>query len=400
MTGLTFVEAQNIPAVAWTDGVTRGIDWRLTFVNGPNTLVSSVGVGSSLTAGTKPSQVFSLDPTKAGILQIRPRWGGIPYEAQAIATGKFANANIVINIPTDASDDMVFTIAQKVRDNFPSGRTVYVELANEPWNWAFSPFSQFAQSGPVFLQNNPFLLTMYVYRSVQCRDIFKKVFGARSGEICGYLNCQMGDDASSYLNYAKQNNLIIDAIACAPYVNPDDTDANRAAFSALDDDQCIDVYVHDLLYRPTGIGAMIGRLKASVNAYNQATGGNCKILCYEGGVGRAVPMNAANTGYNQGQHRNLIYNPNFYWAEQSHYALLQTLGVADFHIYGIGLRFAPDGWGVYHHYAQQPGRGDGSDGKADNRLFRFGVKPATVNQDASCVSVRGQAWLDWNAGVK
>ena len=400
VTGLSGFEPQGLPSITWADGSTGGTLVRTVYVNGPNSLVSRWGPGAAVATGTKPAGVTPLDPTKAFWQRIYPRWGGIPYAAQAIATGKFPSTNIVVNIPTDASDDLVATIAQQIRDNFPAGRTVYVEYCNEPWNWFFSPFPTLTVAGDIFLKSKPFLLALYAYRSVQCRDIFKQVFGSRSGEICGYLNCQMGDNGKTYLDYAKANGWTIDALACAPYVAPNDTDDVRAAYTALDDDQCLDVYVHDLLYRSGGTGSQLAALKAQIDAYNRATGGKCRLVCYEGGVGRAVPTNPGGNGWNDARSRNLIYNPLFYWAEQSHYALLQNVGVQDFHIYALGIKWAPDGWGLYHAYLQQPGRGDGSDGQADNRLSRYGVKAATVNQDASCVSVRGQAWLDWNLGVK
>ena len=57
-------------------------------------------------------------------------------------------------------------------------------------------------------------------------------------------------------------------------------------------------------------------------------------------------------------------------------------------------------YGAYHTPWQQHGRGDGSDGKADNRLTlacpgKARSKSATTNQDVVNVSVRGQAFIDW-----
>jgi hypothetical protein len=58
-------------------------------------------------------------------------------------------------------------------------------------------------------------------------------------------------------------------------------------------------------------------------------------------------------------------------------------------------------WGLYHWQQQPYGRGDGSDGAADNRLCLATPgyphsKAPTVNQDLQNVSVRGLAWLAWN----
>jgi hypothetical protein len=62
--------------------------------------------------------------------------------------------------------------------------------------------------------------------------------------------------------------------------------------------------------------------------------------------------------------------------------------------------FGNNNWGLYHSPYQPYGKGDGSDGKANNRLclatpgFTH-TKAATTNQDQQNVSVRGQAFLEW-----
>ena len=62
-------------------------------------------------------------------------------------------------------------------------------------------------------------------------------------------------------------------------------------------------------------------------------------------------------------------------------------------------------WCLYHWLGQLPGRGDGSDGKFDNRNClatpgREGSKGPNENQDLKAVSVRGQALIDWNRCVR
>ena len=57
-------------------------------------------------------------------------------------------------------------------------------------------------------------------------------------------------------------------------------------------------------------------------------------------------------------------------------------------------------FGAYLWQTQDHGRGDGSDGKANNRLTlacpgKTNSKSPTVNQDMVNVSVRGQAFIDW-----
>ena len=57
--------------------------------------------------------------------------------------------------------------------------------------------------------------------------------------------------------------------------------------------------------------------------------------------------------------------------------------------------------GAQYSWGDQPaGKGDGSDGKANNRLCLAtpgypNSKASTTNQDLQNVSVRGQAFLEW-----
>jgi hypothetical protein len=96
----------------------------------------------------------------------------------------------------------------------------------------------------------------------------------------------------------------------------------------------------------------------------------------------------------------LVYNPNFRQAELDFFAYCQKW-VKGGNIYAYGM---PTGetaqWVVYHWQGQKPGKGDGSDGLADNRLClampgQPHTKARNTSQDATNVSVRGQAFLDW-----
>jgi hypothetical protein len=114
----------------------------------------------------------------------------------------------------------------------------------------------------------------------------------------------------------------------------------------------------------------------------------------------AVGVGVRGADYQLG--RDMIYHPNFRIVEQDYYATLQQCGYDNFNLYAYDKGYFNyiTQWGIYHGAAQLPGKGDGSDGKANNLACLAapgpGQKSATVNQDAHNVSVRGQALLEWN----
>ena len=55
----------------------------------------------------------------------------------AMATGSFPGTNLQVNIPLSATSAYIYDVAVKIRNNFPAGRRVYLELADEPWNYFF-----------------------------------------------------------------------------------------------------------------------------------------------------------------------------------------------------------------------------------------------------------------------
>jgi hypothetical protein len=96
----------------------------------------------------------------------------------------------------------------------------------------------------------------------------------------------------------------------------------------------------------------------------------------------------------------ICYNPQFRQCTLDFFAFCQKW-IRHGNSYAFDL---PTGegtmWCTYHWQGQQPGVGDGSDGKADNRLClaypgQPHTKATTTSQDATNVSVRGQAFLDW-----
>jgi hypothetical protein len=101
----------------------------------------------------------------------------------------------------------------------------------------------------------------------------------------------------------------------------------------------------------------------------------------------------------------IVSHPQFYIVEQDYYLANQMFGYSDF----CNMTFAnavaqAEQWLLFRYLGDVAGRGDGSDGKANNLLCRSlpglsGTKSLTTNLYENTVSVRAKAWQDWNAGV-
>jgi len=155
---------------------------------------------------------------------------------------------------------------------------------------------------------------------------------------------------------------------------------------------------------------------SNINAYNAATGNNCTIISYEGGYFNGCTNTCTvNSGPRAGMsiygygnitpawNHDIQYDPVWGIYEKDFYGLLQDYGFEGLAIYSRSLYyFYQTAWGAYHYVGQPYGKGDGSDGKANNRLWfvspEFAVNyagTASTNQDLNCVSVRGQSHVEW-----
>lgn len=109
--------------------------------------------------------------------------------------------------------------------------------------------------------------------------------------------------------------------------------------------------------------------------------------------------------------RDMQYHPNMYFVDNDRRYMMETVGmfqVWNEYTYSLNTNGYQDGWGDYTWYSEPYGRGDGSiagDGiRHDNRLLQATPgkqysKTASQNFNLIQVSVRGQAFRDWNAGV-
>lgn len=484
--GTTMNFAGSWPTFSYTDGKTdvmtnlAGVGW----VTGPNSFCMGTYAGNS-TAATL-SQSYTLNPATNTTSWTAPGGPQLPVEYAAIATAQVPGADLHVNISHNATDALVDDWARRIRDNFPSGRTVWVELSNEPWN---TGFAQWRYYGPLtsMLYPGQHYYASLVQRSKQVwqrfRDRFDENGAGRAGDIKAVLNfISTGNaDCTAALNYAAAQTppLRVDAAAIAPYIDTTNEYQMVAALKRADTQQALDLYIH-WLYHDTASGGYPFRYQAfgsSLAAYNAATGYACQLIGYEGGLELPVPQRATGPGtvavvngattvagtgtkftahYRPGDQftvvysdhsttvtlatvdsdtqltlsaayadvsstgrayqlvmdnpreraRDFQYDPNNYVVETDFYALAQANGFQRFNTFCYAYTYYQGQylWGLYHGAFQEHGLGDGTDGKLNNRLClavpgQPNTKSATTNQELNTVSVRGQAWLDWNAAV-
>jgi len=116
-----------------------------------------------------------------------------PFETTATVSGSLPGCDHFVNVPTYATDAAAASIAQRIRDNFPKGRRVYVEYSNENWNFVVSQIytdvmGALGAWGALAAQGAP---NPYIVRASQHHDTFVSVFNQtdihgntnRGGEI-------------------------------------------------------------------------------------------------------------------------------------------------------------------------------------------------------------------------
>ena len=111
-----------------------------------------------------------------------------PPEAACAATADLPGCGLWINVPPAATDACVAAWAQRVRDNFPAGRKVYVENGNEHFNTARPAPFYYAAGDELGLWGTAGLGydQAYALRTAQMHQIFYNVFQQR--DINGVSN--------------------------------------------------------------------------------------------------------------------------------------------------------------------------------------------------------------------
>ena len=166
---------------------------------------------------------------------------GCPYEA-TILLGKLTGKDIWVNIPWNASDDLIASIGTLYRDTFPATQKIYLEHGNEPWNTSFLQGTWYKNNYVTELQTRglPAATSAYqgrqmlqAYDSRNAWDIWRDIFGTTefSSRIVRVLNSQstspdwtadiMHDNGFGRGGVGDVNPGFLqnpDAIAVAPYI--------------------------------------------------------------------------------------------------------------------------------------------------------------------------------------
>lgn len=166
----------------------------------------------------------------AGINQA-DRVRGVALE-HMLALAKAANADPWFTIPWNADADYVTRMAKLVHDSLPPGRRVYVELANEPWNYAFPLAHQIQKEGlATGLDTNGFqaLLKRYSQKTIATMRIWSTVFADKPAALVRVAGSQAVNPwvTEQILAYPGLP-AAIDAVAIAPYFQYDKGEASTA----------------------------------------------------------------------------------------------------------------------------------------------------------------------------
>ena len=381
--------------------VTGPMSWAIDTRNGSN----GATLGPS-TAYPSASTFYVLNPASENYLISLPGAPGIPQEIGAQITGSFAGCNMHVNLPATGSDSLAYFVANKVLDNLPAGRKVYVELFDEFWNWGQPGIFVSGMFGQLLGYSDT--VEWYVIRSGQLRTIFRTVFGSRANEIHMLLNAQFSSpgNGQEMLNLAIANGVTVDTYAVAPYIDPDNqTSVSPTAWNnSKTIQQMVDLWIHDLYYNTNGFtSAIAGHFSnlATYNAnpispnYNSTTGGTCFLYGYEGGYQHGAPASANNLTTLT---HDLPYDPDWLIIEQDFYALLQKSGFVDFSIDEYcGYYFGSNNWSNYHGPYQQPGAPLSNRNWFCTPGFQIDYKgTAATNQDANTQAVRDKLfWTGW-----
>lgn len=358
---------------------------------------------ASLPSSTLAEPV-DLDPETCKAYAAFPSQEQLPYAMHSRAANQLDSPTCFYSLPLYGTDDCYHAIAEEIRDNLDRGRLAYIEIGCEEWN--FNQQKQFFFMASTAMLPGQTLWATYLLRYARAREIFGKAFGDRAQDLRFYINQQAVNVRSELFDFMESQTppIRIDATAIAPYISHGDNylpDETQEAFAQLDPDEILDLWIHTLWngigYGPKHHAAAWTRRMAT---YTERTGFPCELVSYEGGV-ESIESKAHQYGLEK--QRDCFYHPNMYIVGQDMFALFQESGYKRFNYFCSFADFYKGMlmWGLYKYHYHPYGRGDGSDGKANNLLClavpgQEHSKRPDQNQDLENVSVLGLAWLDWN----
>ena len=197
-------------------------------------------------------------------------------------------------MPHQADDDFVRQFATTVRNQLEPGRRVYVEWANEVWNfaWGFETSQWVAdQVQREGLDPNEGQWIVAGREAKRDLDIWSQVFAGQSERTL--VRVAAGWAAVDWVSnrIAEAMHGAFDAIAIAPYVTP--TDAQRASYSAA---TTVTQVLADTRANIATSVAWVQNHAALADSWSTQLGRPIDLLAYEGGIhldGRGAPYQDA-----------------------------------------------------------------------------------------------------------
>ena len=303
--------------------------------------------------------------------------GQMPFGAATVLTNYY-NCNIHVNLPMLGSDGFFYDKARTFLSKLTPGRELVVELGDEPGNyywmqWVGQSFSAFFNTNEQFY--------FYTNRVKQVNDIFYSVFSAagRGNEIKRFMDCA-GNNNIMTLAQNHVPPIQVDYMGMAPYCIADYSASTTAFNNQATVSQSADLFIHQIYYKPgvssfnSGVpGSEFSAQDGILATYHNLTGYTCKIYGYEAGYQSGSsyisygPL-SRNGWFNYWLSSDIRYLPVWRIYEKDFYAMCQVGGYTTLNLYSLYLYpYGPNQWNVVSCFTQVPGKGDGSDGKFDNR---------------------------------
>ncbi|SNS52828.1 hypothetical protein SAMN06295912_108102 [Sphingomonas laterariae] len=196
-------------------GVVRFMDWQNANANAP------VSWATRPTAETQ-NQASTMGASVEAMVALANAAGVDPWFA----------------MPWNADEDYQRRFATYVRDNLAPGRKVYVEMANEVWNWGFKVTTQAKDEGMAAgLADNitQAYLWRYAEKSTWMHKIWGQVFAADMKRLVRVIATQNANpwSAEQVITF-RDTAQHFDALATAPYFGGSTLTGSRAAITDLD----------------------------------------------------------------------------------------------------------------------------------------------------------------------
>ncbi len=345
--------------------------------------------------------------------------GGMPVEMLAHLVNETGAGACHVCVPHPASDACAAHMADVLAATLDAGKMVRVELSNEPWNLGFSQWSHYrnesVKRGLVAWPNQS-TAEGYIARAVEVLDIFAAQWAAadRPADEVEFIVGSWNIDVSFTSRMATWLAANRPELRCrwsfAPYFYPmalgrlpgvdhsewslermmDYHEAWALAFNPCE-------YLDDHAAVLDGLG-----IDYELNAYENQNA----YLGISPAIEGAATLSDRWVNWNR-EALAIYFHPRMRGITFKQLEVAQSEGIACNMVYGynnnLAYEFANFGLSIYGDFLgldAPHGKGDGSDGKPDNRphLIDGQGRPAWVPH-LNLTSVRGGAKLDWQNGV-